>query len=342
MQKHAPELSPEIPSVTERRTPGFGFFVDPVKNRKSLLYTRFKSEMIAESIENLVVNARKLVGEDKLIGIYYGYLVSAGNMGNLLNGSHGEIKRIMDMKEVDFFLCPTAYDARNMGDCAEDGMPFAAMRAAGKMPVVEDDLRTHLMGIPQPYFQTPTSWLTTQIVRRSLGRTLSRNQMAEFNVFMNALNSEKVQEDLLTFRKAAKFVVDKDVKAQPEIAVVFSTRGMDYLAKFNDYYLVYDWEYTGKDKPEFLPHQNKSLTGDLMSFQRTRLAKLGAPVDYLLAEDLGRVADRPYKLWIFLNQFDTTPEFDAALKKIQSRNVTCLFIYPCLVCMDILPRQLNV
>ncbi len=327
MAKHAPQLDPEIPTVSERKKQEIGMFLNPETNRRSLLYTRFKSEMIAESIENLVVKARKIIGEDKLIGIYYGYIVTAGNMGNLINGSHGELKRIIDMKEVDFFLCPAAYDARNMGDCAEDGMPFAAMRAAGKMPVVEDDLRTHLMGIPQQYFQTPTSWLTTQIVRRSLGRTLSRNQMAEFNVFMNALNSTAVQSDLLTFRKTAKFVVDENVKARPEIAVVYSTRGLDYVAKNSDYYLVYNWEYTGKDKPEFLPHQSRSLTGDLLAFQRTELAKIGAPVDYLLAEDLGRVADRPYKLWIFLNQFDTTPEFDAALKKIQSRKNTCLFMY---------------
>ena len=325
--KYAPGMSPDIPSVKQRKTTGLGLFLDPENNRKSLLYTRFKSVMIAETIENVVTEARKIIGENKLLGIYYGYIVTAGNMGNLINGSHGELKRILDMPELDFLMCPAAYDVRNMGDCCDDGMPFAAIRAAGKMPVVEDDLRTHLMGIPQPYFQTPTAWLTTQIVRRSLGRNLSRNQMAEFNVWRQALNSKEVQSDLLAFRKAAKFIVDKNIKAQPEIAVVFSARGLDYIAKHSSYYLVYNWEYVGKDKPQFLPHQSRSVTGDLMAFQRTELAKIGAPVDYLLAEDLGKVADRPYKLWIFLNQFDTTPEFDAALKKIQSRNVTCLFMY---------------
>lgn len=330
LKKEAPDLAPGIPTVAERRACEFGYFVHPQSNRRTLLYTRFMSDMIAECIEVLVRKVRQVAGEEKLIGVYYGYTMTCGNMGKLLNGSHGSLKRILDLEELDFFLCPMTYADRNLGDCGDDGMPFAAMRAAGKMPVVEDDIRTHLQGEPQPYYQTPDTWSTEQVIRRSLGRILSRNQMAEFYAGTTGTEfaSKAVQNDFRTFRKAAKFIVDHEIKARPEIAVVVSARGFDYMAEFQKNSLVWHWEYAmGTGKPIFVPHLCKAITGEAVCFQRTALSKIGAPVDYLLAEDLGRVADRPYKLWIFLNQFDTTPELDAALKKIRSRSGTCLFLY---------------
>ncbi len=331
LAKYAPEMDARIPTSEERKAAEFGLFIDPEKNLRTLLYTRYFSESIAECLETFIKRARKAAGENKLIGIYYGYAVAGGNQGKTVGGSHSALKRVLEIDELDFLLCPMSYMLRNLGDCGESGQPFAGIRAAGKMPIVEDDMRTYLQGIYQPYYQTPDAWTTEQQIRRSMGRTISRNEMAEFYALTTGkeFSSDAVQNDIKTFRKTLQFIVDDQVKAQPEIAVVYSAGAYDYLAEGTPRILTWHWEfdYNNKAKPHFVPHTNTALIGDLWGYQRTNLAKIGAPVDYLLAEDLGRVADRPYKLWIFLNQFNTTPEFDAALKKIRSRKNTCLFMY---------------
>ncbi|MBR2425151.1 MAG: beta-galactosidase, partial [Lentisphaeria bacterium] len=331
LKKYAPEIEFRMPASAERKALEFGYFINPESNRLTLMYTRFMSSEIADCIETFVNRARKTAGEEKLIGVYYGYSLMGSTMGKLLNGSHGELDRVLKIDALDYLLCPVDYKTRNLGDCGESGMAFAAIRAAGKMPVDENDLRTHLQGVPQPFYQSPDEWTTAQQIRRSLGRALSRNEMTEYYALTTGkeFSSQKVQDDFRTFRKAAKFIVDKDIKAQPEIAVVVSLRGYDYLADFHKYQWIWHWEfdYTNKSKPHFVPHQNKDLIGELVGFQRTNIAKIGAPVDYVLAENLENVIDRPYKLWIFLNQFDTTPEFECLMEKLRQRNVTTLFMY---------------
>jgi len=330
VQKHAPEMEAKLPTVADRKKYEFGYFINPETNRHTLLYNRFMSEMIAECIEHLAKGLRAKIGEEQLIGIYYGYTFAAANQGRIIHGSHGAIRKVLDIKELDFFLCPMAYSVRNVGDCGEDGTPFASIRAAGKMPVVEDDIRTHADGIPRPYYQTPNAWLTDQVIRRSMGRNLTRLQMAEHFAITTSkeFSAPQTIEDTRTFRKALKFAVDNNAKSQPEIAVVVSAGAYDYVANYVGHSLIWGWEYVnGTGKPQFVPHVNSYVTGDLIAFQRTNLAKIGAPVDYLCAENLDQVVDRPYKLWIFLSLFESTPQIEAAMKKIQSKGNICLFMY---------------
>ena len=72
--------------------------------------------------------------------------------------------------------------------------------------------------------------------------------------------------------------------------------------------------------------ENK-FSGDLIAFQRNRLEQIGAPVDYILFDDLKK-RDHNYKLYIFLNCFQYDDKILAAVEKeIKSKDVTALWCY---------------
>ena len=92
--------------------------------------------------------AREIVGEHKLIGTYFGYIMTLMEYGNGHMCAHFSTKRFIEgvRGSVDFRMSPQAYESHNqgLGDTCADMKPFASILDNDIMSVVEDDTRTYL------------------------------------------------------------------------------------------------------------------------------------------------------------------------------------------------------
>lgn len=88
----------------------------------------------------------------------------------------------------------------------------------------------------------------------------------------------------------------------------------------------YAQQYSRDGKAKKFRTGHSVLTGETFIGNATHIARLGAPVDYLLAEDM---ADRPgnYKFYIFLNCYSYDQKFLQAVEKLRQKNCTLLWVY---------------
>jgi len=125
-------------------------------------------------------------------------------------------------------------------------------------------------------------------------------------------------------RKTGEFCLERKVRRNARIAVVFSEKTITSMpmqsgpferSRMYQNYKADGTVLTGLNYCPVLSHE--SFIGNA-----TRFARLGALVDYLLAEDL---KDRPgdYQLYIFLNCFVYDKAFLDAVKNCVSANARC-------------------
>lgn len=77
----------------------------------------------------------------------------------------------------------------------------------------------------------------------------------------------------------------------------------------------------------YMVNKNSSLNDLLFRAQREGLSYMGAPYDFYSACDAGAIDPQPYKLFIFLDQFQRTPKMDAWIEELKSQGKTLLFLY---------------
>ncbi len=329
---NAPELSPVLPTPAERITAGSGMLLDPVADKKVFLHSRFHSEIIADTIAYLIKEVRKCVGDGKLLGVYYGYPLEYANMGfKVHNSGHNALEKVLQIKELNALFSPPSYGVRNLGESGEDMKPYASIRRAGKLSIIDDDTRTHMIRRPVGFYQTVNAVQTRNIVRRNLGRTLCR--MEPLSLFSltsgNEFSSKETVEDIQTFRRISEFALDNNSAVNAEIAVVVSENG-HHATTYCD---TFDMEnplqqlYHGDGRVYNRPRSTQKLTAPLIYYQRNQIARMGAPADILLAEALTDVEKLPYKLYIFLNLFAPDAKTVKAVNTLRAAGKKLLFCY---------------
>lgn len=105
------------------------------------LYYEFCNEKNAETVEFFASRLKKLVNNEQLVGVFYGY---NGFVNAPLYGLHS-LGSIIDSPYIDFFSSPCCYDgSRELGLDWGDMLPVDSVKLHGKLYFVECDIRTHL------------------------------------------------------------------------------------------------------------------------------------------------------------------------------------------------------
>ena len=128
-------------------------------------------------------------------------------------------------------------------------------------------------------------------------------------------------------RKAGEFCLQNQVQRNAEIALVVSEetiKSMPMLRQAEATGMVQVYQQDGSVKK--VRSGGIALTGESFIGNATRYARLGAPVDYLLAEDLH---DHPgdYKLYVFINCFSYDQNFLQAIEQLRKRDCILFWIY---------------
>lgn len=341
-KKFYPELDDvAIPPMAKRTLLDSPYSVvwDLPRHLKTFAYHDFYSRAMADCAIRMCCKAREIIGEDKLIGTYFGYVMTLMEYGNGHMKAHFSTKRFLDgvSGKVDFLMSPPAYEYwnRGLGDTLMDMKPFASILDHGIMPVVEDDTRTYrnLALKSNGYSQGRTYEHTVNLLRRNMGIALCRG--LPFYTYAITSGSEfdypQFAKDAAALRKFGDRAIARGTVRNAEIAIVVSEESIKAMPDM------------GNSKPECLPvpvqwyppsgkvvrrteSYGRPFMSDVFGRLGSRMARIGAPVDYRLAED---IADNPgnYRMYLFSNALLNDASALRAAKRLREKDCMIVWAY---------------
>ena len=340
--EHYPELeNPHVPDLAERAALDA---VDDIlwnraKHLNAIAYMEYNSEIIAKDLLAACGTAKETLarlGRRKLVGTYYGYTFFLNANGRDQRRGHFALDYLLahNQGRVDFLMSPQSYGQRRLGDTCGDMKPFATLAMAGIKPIIEDDTRTYNRHGPiwMNYHQTLNAEQTANILRRNGAIALCHGTSPYFYALCTGIDfdSPECAEVGRGLRAALETANREGVARHAEVALVASEKAIVAMPNLMNRPGV----ATGRKVQAYLPDgssvcQDERLAvfnGEVFMAAHTLFARSGAPVDFLLAEDLKR---RPgdYKLYVFLNLFNYDEATRAAVAKLRAAGRTMLWLY---------------
>lgn len=340
LAKFHPEVSERsVPSIEERKDMDAPQSVvwNISKHARVVAYNDYYSRLVSDGMLRMCRKAKDVLGGKKLVGTYFGYSMTLMEFGQNHMRGHFCTKRALDnaVGAVDFLVSPQGYcfGHRYLGDPIVDMKPFASLHDHGIVSMIEDDTRTHNMRPVNSGTQTCTEEQTVGVMRRNMGFSLCRGQ--PFYTYALCEGSEfnfpRFAADATELRKAGAHALAVGTRRNAEIAVAVSEEAIKAMPDVWDapnetfgcgeqYYRI-DGSVDRRTKVSGPP-----FVRDVFGKFYERLSRIGAPVDYRLAEDM---ADNPgnYRLYIFQGCLRYDPAIAKAAALLRKRNCTILWVY---------------
>jgi hypothetical protein len=271
----------EPPSLESRRNATRGAFRDPVAERRVIDFDQFQNEAMADAAI-LMCHAVKQAAPDKLAVTFYGYPFELASVPQGLQESgHLAMGRLLQSPDVDAVCSPVSYHDRGSGGGGYFMAPVDSVQQHDKLWLVEDDTRTHLSPPDAGYGRLEDFGQTRGVLARNFAHLASRGAAVWWMDLPGQgwFAGDEMWEYLGRLHGTYSSALPDQQAYRPEIAVVVDEHSPLYGAP------------TGE------------VNGPLMTFFRTALYRIGAPVGLYLLDDLlaGKVPRA--KLCIFLNAF---------------------------------------
>ena len=337
-QRYARELGIEVPAATPTRAertaalPG-GLFRNPARDWKAMLYDRFYNDSMAQCVLRLAKVTREASHGNKLVGAYFGYHLEFSELGYCVNsGGHNSLRMLLDSPDIDFVMSPFSYGLRSIGAPGADMKPHGAIRAAGKLNLIEDDSRTNLT-VKTGYDQTLNLPHTLAVLERNQGICLTRGNPFYYLPLTegNEFDSPEIYQMMLNGMKAGQLALETShAPVTPEVAFVIDERSLEYLVPTRATYSFPEparYAYSAENgKFTECSRSILPLSGELLYYQRYIVSQYGAPVDWIFLDDVPRMANR-YKLVVFADAFADTPLLRQAFEACRQAGTTILVTY---------------
>lgn len=333
---NAPEIAGRpVPRFTERTVSrGEDVFWEIREHPAVVAYHRYESDAIANALIRLCRKAKAIVGGRKLVGTYYGYAMTLMSNGCEHSRGHFSLRKVIDSGAVDFLMSPQPYDVRYLGEPIGDMKPFATLAANGIVPLIEDDTRTSVGRMLPPgeeaQGQLQTLEQTIGVCRRNMGFALCRGQNPYFISLCSGTEFDFPQfaQDAAVCRKVGERCLANGTRRCAEVTVVVSEESLKAMPVLRGFH--------GRSAENSLRYNRdgtvrKENCGGAAVFYEgfcqiyRRLATIGAPVDYVLAEDLARHPG-DYRLYVFTNAFLVDDDFRRAVEKLRARGAVMLWM----------------
>ncbi len=113
------------------------------ENEAARAYAKFANLSVAETLDRFAEVIKRATGGEQIVGAFYGYTYE-GPYNSVLNGTYG-LMPLLRSGNLDFFSSPNAYvGGRSFGMDWADMIPVDSVKAHGKLPFIECDIRTYL------------------------------------------------------------------------------------------------------------------------------------------------------------------------------------------------------
>jgi hypothetical protein len=315
---------PLVPSPAEQGDADLFLFKDPRRRRKAIDYFRFHAHLVARDIDYLCGVAKEACHGEHLAGVFYGYLQEIvwnnGFFGQRLTDAdvahsaaarsgHSALKEVLASPHVDFLSSPYSYGFRGVGGEGGFMSPEASVRAAGKLWISEEDMRTHLWPPDSYYGQTRDTNETVQVLKRQFANMLCHAGGAWWNDWGRRGGGIWAEPEIMdTFRRCQEIgrhhLTLPDRSSAAEVGVVIDAENWFYRSTVNNL-----------DIPTW---RNRHWG----------IGRMGTPVDAILLTDLLEGRAREYKLYLFLNAPHFSAEERQRLKALLRRDgKVALWVY---------------
>ena len=327
-----------VPTLAERRAldADGGILWDQRKHARAIAFHDFYSTAVADGAIRMCRAAKECVGGKKLVGTYYGYVMTLNGGGCNQMRAHYALKHLLDAQAVDFLMSPQNYSnqSRQPGSQICDMKPFRSIQNHGIVSAIEDDTRTHNI-TAVGHSQTITEEMTINMLRRNMGVSLCRHQPFYTYAITSGYEFDFPQfaDDAAVLAAAGRYAIDKGVRRGAQVAVIVSEEAIKSTPMYHgdeavEYYTgrgLQIYSNTGKVSRHEHVGGTKNASFPYVQFY-SETAQIGAGVDFLLAEDL---ADNPgdYKLYIFQSCTKLTPVLQKAAERLRTRDCTILWTY---------------
>jgi len=307
----------------------------PKRHLNAIAFTHFLSHCIASDIISLAADVRKRTLGRKIICTYYGYTSNLNAGGRAKLRGHFALKEFLEKGKgvIDMVISPQGYGLRNFGDTCGDMKPFATLDAHGIVAGIENDTRTHNAAWNDllRYYQAPTPWHSAQILSRDFSIALCRNQPIYYYSLCSGTDfPPEMTGRMAVLKRLETFRLARRVGGRrAEVAIVTSERAiwnlpaLTRVVRLKGQAQVFSEEGDGVVRSD---RRGVILTSDIFEKNLSICHRSGAPVDYLLAEDL---KDNPgeYRLYVFANAFTWDEDLRTAMEGLRRRGAALLWLY---------------
>jgi len=313
----------EVPTFVEQSTTRHLSFRDPAREQKVIDYYRCLAELCGDLIVDFNRTVKEATSHRALAGAFFGYLMELAWNSSFFGGGiesetgatqrsgHLGLRRVLESPYVDFIVSPYSYGFRGIGGDGAPMPPTESVRLHGKLYVFEEDSRTHLSAHEQDYGRVRALADSEAVLKRNFASVLTRG----LGIWWLGGSPDYPHIDperepafrplLRQFHDIGAFALNLDRSPRADIAVLLDDESFLYEGTQNDL-----------DLPLIFQQR---LWG---------LARLGAPYDLYLLQDLIEGQLPPYKLYIFLNAFALDQaRRDALARQARGAGKTALWLY---------------
>ncbi len=284
-------------------------FLDGEAERDVVSYMRFHNELISDTILYFAAQAQRVLKHQKLLGVYFGYLLELNGYRLWSAGSLG-YEKVFLSKDIDMISSPSSYEFRKHDDTSAFMVTYDTLDAHDKLYYLEFDHITHLApqyidGIPIPGYASKfqNEQETIDVMRRDFMLCITKGAaLWWFDMFEGWFYSDGMMEQVQKMIGIAKRTANTPMEPVSEIAVFAEGESLYYINK------------------------NTDINNDLLNRQRKGLLQMGAPYDMYSIADLKRAELPRYKLIVFLDQFAVSDETHEEIAKLKAMGKSLLFV----------------
>ena len=292
-----------VPTAAERTHNGF--LMDPKTDQRMLDFYRCMQEEVV-SLAHLMARTIKRGLPGRLVGIYYGYVMTAQPP----EGANVLLDEMLVSPDIDFLSNPCHYNrfSRRHGGAYPQRTIPSFYRRRGKLCIAEDDTRFHFVAdFGRDNCPTETPEETRAIMRR--------------NYLNRAFDGCGIQYCDSTFGGRGKRPYSFDnqdvILAIRESKAAIAKAGAISVRSGNEVAVVVD--YTERLKWDFQGSRNNTLASRTYDKAYLALTRSGVPTDLLELRDyLKDGAD--YKYVVFLNLFGPDESVRERLRQVLGAN----------------------
>ncbi|WP_391572540.1 DUF4082 domain-containing protein [Cohnella sp.] len=317
-----------IPTAAERDYTAENYFRSMATEGKTIDYQTFYSEEVAGMINYAAGLFKQKTDSRVLVGAMYGYPYMFATYVRPSNHGHQALRKILESDSVDFIGSPVQYNDRRMGLSAEPMGAFDSLALNGKMLIVENDTRTHVID-STPYTDDQTYRPRVFSLQETLDAT--RRETANeiitgggqywMDLFSHGWwNDEDIWDEnqKLIALQASKYLISADRTFRPDVAVILDEESYSYHTLITNYNTPTNNPYAPAGQPD-------SGFGHLLARQQRELAKSGVKYGYYLMSDIDKIPSS-VKTYIFLNAYRVTNAQKASIDSLKKDDNVLVFI----------------
>lgn len=285
----------EIASKAAKMRPDWGVFFDPARSQHVIDTFDFEGDVVVETIEYLCKAVKEATGGKAMVGAFYGYVTGAPD--KVYCSTH----KLLHSPYIDFLCAPSDYDFREPGAGISTYRTVArSVQLHQKLWWDENDYYTYLTAASMYVegWTGPRDFQTTEATQlRQLSNQVA-NASAAWWYDWGSFDSPEAIRLVGRLNAIAERSLHADRRSVAEIAAVVDEKSLHCLEL--------GW----------------SLYRPLIQEQRLAFGRVGAPVDWILMDDLDEAP--AYKMYVFLDAFRVSEAQKQSIRRLYWRGAKAI------------------